>query len=222
MELMQYCISSHLLRKVFLTKITPPNIICSSLSSHHLHDEVTTHETLLSRLLETRVLWGRRDTGFSEFSESFVLTVQAAEHARTRFNLNIIYRRCCCSLKRHVHSAVSILFNRYFILMPVQSLFFWRRVLMFYLHYPETVYPVGHWASLSSSSKPTEQADNEGDHLQLTSTSGSWPHDLGELVEEMWLPGGGGRWWAACPLTSPLQIYHLPAPPPAPKTPLGW
>lgn len=32
--------------------------------SYHLHDEVTAHEALLGRLLETRVLRVRRDTEF--------------------------------------------------------------------------------------------------------------------------------------------------------------
>lgn len=40
--------------------------VCTSSSrrSYHLHDEVTAHEALLGRLLETRVLRVRRDTEF--------------------------------------------------------------------------------------------------------------------------------------------------------------
>ena len=70
---------------------------------------------------------------------------------------------------------------------------------------------------------PRHRQDNEGDHLQLSAHSGSWPDDSRGLVEETQLPGGGGRWWLAgwppplCPDISPLDLPSATtSPPPSP------
>lgn len=52
-------------------------------SSYHLHDEVTTHKALLSRLLETRVLWVKPDTQIIMLSIAFLDTVALTDLAIT-------------------------------------------------------------------------------------------------------------------------------------------
>lgn len=73
--------------------------------SYHLHDEVTTHKALLSRLLETRVLWVKPDTQIIMPSIAFLDTVAPTDLAITSNASHLLHEnmfQSCIYLQREL------------------------------------------------------------------------------------------------------------------------
>lgn len=73
--------------------------------SYHLHDEVTTHKALLSRLLETRVLWVKPDTQIIMPSIAFLDTVALTDLAITSNASHLLHEnmfQSCIYLQREL------------------------------------------------------------------------------------------------------------------------